>query len=47
VVVIKKYYPVGTIPKSNIKITERDKIDTPIHTTIYISLISHFGVPEG
>ena len=24
-----KYHTVRTIPKSNIKITERDKIDTP------------------
>ena len=26
---IKKYHTVGTIPKSNRKIRERDKIDTP------------------
>ena len=25
----KKYCTVGTVPKSNIKIVERDKIDTP------------------
>ena len=25
----KKYHSVGTIPKSNTKIIERDKIDTP------------------
>jgi hypothetical protein len=25
----KKYHTVGTIPKSNTKIVERDKIDTP------------------
>jgi len=24
-----KYHTVGTIPKANIKIVERDKIDTP------------------
>jgi hypothetical protein len=25
----KKYYTVGTVPKSNIKIVESDKVDTP------------------
>ena len=29
-----KYHTVGTIPKSNVQIKERDKIDTP-NTTKY------------
>ena len=33
----KKYHNVGTITKSNIKIVERDEIDTPNVINAYIS----------
>ena len=38
----KKYYKVGTIPKSNIKIVERGKIDTP-NTQIHDRSLSWLG----
>jgi len=38
----KKYHTVGTIPKSNIKIVERGKIDTP-NTQIQDRSISYHG----
>jgi len=37
----KKYHTIGTIPKSNIRNVERDKIDTPntqIHYYITVNL---------
>lgn len=37
----QKYHPVGTIPKSYIKIIERDKINTP--TQIYDRSFSWLG----
>jgi hypothetical protein len=39
----RNYHTVGTIPKSNIKIVERDTIDTP-STQIYMT--RHFNVAE-
>ena len=38
----EKYHTVGTIPKSNIKILERGKIDTP-NTQIQDRSLSWFG----
>ena len=38
----KKYHTVGAIPKSNIKIVERRKVDTP-NTHIHDSSLSWFG----
>jgi hypothetical protein len=32
----KKYHTVGTIPKSNVKIDERGKIDTLAHTKMTV-----------
>jgi hypothetical protein len=36
----KKYHTVGTIPKSYIKIVERDKIDTPNTNTWTVSFLA-------
>jgi len=38
---IKEHHAVGTIPKSNIKIVERDKIDTPNISSIGARTKSH------
>jgi hypothetical protein len=38
----EKYYTVGTIPKSNIKIVEKGKIDTP-NTHMHDRPLSWFG----
>jgi hypothetical protein len=39
----KKYHTVGTIPKSNIKIAERGKIDTTI-SQIHVRSLSWLGI---
>ena len=49
----KKYHTVGTIPKSNIKIVERDRIDSfnkqihTLNTQIYTHLLSLLGTGLG
>jgi hypothetical protein len=49
----KKYHTVGTIPKSNIKIVERDRIDSfnkqihTLNTHIYTHLLSLLGTGQG
>ena len=49
----KKYHTVGTIPKSNIKIVERDRIDSfnkqihTLNTQIYSHLLSLLGTGQG
>ena len=39
---IKKYHNVGTIPKSNISVVKRGRVDTP-NTQIHDRTLSWFG----